>query len=92
MRFYAESSSPSHVTGNRAVTNNLGVPSVSGPSSKVTQVQDQVDELKGIMVENIDQITARGERLELLINRTDNLQVSRMPLTRLVDLLLQIVC
>jgi len=82
MRFYSESSSPSHATGNRSVANNLGVPSVSGPSSKVTQVQDQVDELKGIMVENIDQITARGERLELLINRTDNLQANAVTFKR----------
>lgn len=33
----------------------------------------QVDEVKGIMTENIDKMLARGEKLELLSERTDNL-------------------
>lgn len=80
MRFFSELPSPSRAAANRsAANNNLGVPA---PSSKVTQVQDQVDELKGIMVENIDQITARGERLELLINRTNDLQANAVTFKR----------
>lgn len=45
----------------------------SGDIDKVTQVQGQVDELKGIMVRNIDNIAARGERLELLVDKTEDL-------------------
>jgi hypothetical protein len=33
----------------------------------------QVDEVKGIMTDNIDKMLARGEKLELLSERTDNL-------------------
>lgn len=33
----------------------------------------QVDEVKGIMTENIDKMLQRGEKLELLEERTDNL-------------------
>ena len=33
----------------------------------------QVDEVKGIMTENIDKMLARGERLELLTDKTENL-------------------
>ncbi|OWF54864.1 vesicle-associated membrane protein 7-like [Mizuhopecten yessoensis] len=39
----------------------------------VEKVQGQVDELKGIMVRNIDQIADREERLELLVDKTDEL-------------------
>lgn len=41
--------------------------------SKVANVQRKVDEVKGIMTENIDKMLARGEKLELLSERTDNL-------------------
>ncbi|XP_076467715.1 vesicle-associated membrane protein 7-like [Babylonia areolata] len=39
----------------------------------VVRVQEEVDELKGIMVRNIDQIADRGERLELLVDKTEDL-------------------
>ena len=65
MKFFSELPSPSHEIGAR------------GNQGKMTHVQGQVDELRGIMVKNIDQIAARGERLELLVNRTEDLQVCR---------------
>uniref|UniRef100_A0A8C5WFD2 Vesicle-associated membrane protein 7 n=1 Tax=Leptobrachium leishanense TaxID=445787 RepID=A0A8C5WFD2_9ANUR len=40
---------------------------------RVAETQAQVDELKGIMVRNIDLVAQRGERLELLIDKTENL-------------------
>ncbi|KAM4696874.1 vesicle-associated membrane protein 7 [Rhinophrynus dorsalis] len=40
---------------------------------RVVETQAQVDELKGIMVRNIDLVAQRGERLELLIDKTENL-------------------
>lgn len=70
MRYFSELPSPSHAVG------------TSGNVNKVTEVQGQVDELKGIMVKNIDQITARGERLELLINRTEDLQANAITFKR----------
>ncbi|PNW84222.1 hypothetical protein CHLRE_04g225850v5 [Chlamydomonas reinhardtii] len=41
--------------------------------SKVASVQKKVDEVKGIMTENIDKVLARGEKLELLTDKTENL-------------------
>lgn len=38
------------------------------------RVHGQIDELKDIMVKNIESVTTRGERLELLVNKTENLQ------------------
>ncbi|XP_070553893.1 vesicle-associated membrane protein 7-like [Ptychodera flava] len=42
----------------------------------VSKVQGEIDELKGIMVKNIDTIAARGERLELLVNKTEDLEAN----------------
>ncbi|KAF2879642.1 hypothetical protein ILUMI_26532 [Ignelater luminosus] len=39
----------------------------------ISKVHGELDELKNIMVKNIDNIAMRGERLELLINKTENL-------------------
>lgn len=47
-----------------------------GNSSIMQQVQGQVGELRDIMVRNIDNATARGERIDLLINKTENLRNS----------------
>ncbi|KAG2425091.1 hypothetical protein HXX76_014000 [Chlamydomonas incerta] len=41
--------------------------------SKVASVQKKVDEVKGIMTENIEKVLARGEKLELLTDKTENL-------------------
>ena len=35
--------------------------------------RSQVDEVKGIMTENIEKVLARGEKLELLTDKTENL-------------------
>lgn len=42
----------------------------------IAKVHGQIDELKDIMVKNIENVTARGERLELLVNKTENLRNS----------------
>jgi vesicle-associated membrane protein 72 len=42
--------------------------------SKLARVQNQVDDIKGIMRENIDKVLNRGEQLEVLVDKTDNLR------------------
>lgn len=39
----------------------------------------QVDEVKNIMVENIEKVLERGEKIELLVDKTDNLRFQVMP-------------
>lgn len=34
----------------------------------------QVDEVKNIMVENIEKVLERGEKIELLVDKTDDLR------------------
>ena len=42
--------------------------------SKAAEVQKKVDEVKGIMDENIERVLERGEKIELLVDKTDNLR------------------
>lgn len=44
--------------------------------SKVAAVQKQVDEVRNIMVDNIDKVLQRGERLEVLVDRTEALSMN----------------
>lgn len=46
---------------------------ISKDGDNISKVQEEIDELKGIMVKNIDTVTSRGERLELLVNKTEAL-------------------
>ncbi|KAL5276604.1 VAMP7 family protein [Megaselia abdita] len=43
---------------------------------KIRRIAGQLDEVKDIMVKNIDSLKDRGERLELLVNKTENLSNS----------------
>ncbi|KAH1027092.1 hypothetical protein HUJ05_000660 [Dendroctonus ponderosae] len=40
----------------------------------ISKVHSELDELKNIMVKNIDNVAMRGERLELLVNKANDLQ------------------
>ena len=50
----------------------------SSPQSqdKITNIQDEVEHVKGIMTANIDVIMERGEKLDLLIDKTENLSAN----------------
>ncbi|XP_042562986.1 synaptobrevin homolog 1-like [Clupea harengus] len=45
-------------------------------SSKVNQMQDQVNDVKVILKDNINKVLERGERLDDLIDKTDDLQAT----------------
>ncbi|KAI9104763.1 synaptobrevin [Phlyctochytrium arcticum] len=49
---------------------------------KSAQVQNQVDEVIGIMHNNIEKVMQRGERLESLQNKTDDLQQGALQFKR----------
>jgi len=60
----------------RVLCNQMKYFSDSKDVDVVSRVEGEIDELKDIMVRNIDNIAARGERLELLIHKTENLNAS----------------
>ena len=44
------------------------------PQDKVQSLRDQVDGVKTIMTQNVDRILARGERLDDLMGKSEDLQ------------------
>lgn len=44
------------------------------PGSLLGPLLSQVDEVKNIMVDNIEKVLERGEKIELLVDKTDNLR------------------
>ncbi|XP_073685424.1 vesicle-associated membrane protein 8 [Garra rufa] len=44
--------------------------------TKLNQVQDQVNDVKVILKDNINKVLERGERLDDLIGKTDDLQAT----------------
>eukprot|EP00262_Sarcandra_glabra_P018372 TRINITY_DN655_c0_g2_i1.p1 TRINITY_DN655_c0_g2~~TRINITY_DN655_c0_g2_i1.p1 ORF type:complete len:238 (-),score=49.81 TRINITY_DN655_c0_g2_i1:283-996(-) len=41
---------------------------------KLSKLKAQITEVKGIMMDNIEKVLDRGERIELLVDKTENLQ------------------
>ncbi|XP_066589200.1 vesicle-associated membrane protein 7 [Prorops nasuta] len=60
----------------RVLANEMKHYSESTDIDRLSKVHGELDELKDIMVRNIDNIAMRGERLELLVHKTDNLSVN----------------
>lgn len=58
----------------KAISSEMRKCNDSKEYDSISRVHGQIDELKDIMVKNIENITARGERLELLVNKTENLR------------------
>lgn len=47
----------------------------AGQQDAITNVQRDIDNVKGIMTENIERVLERGERIDLLVDKTDRLGV-----------------
>lgn len=45
----------------------------SGKQDAITNVQNEIDNVKGIMSQNIESLLERGERIDLLVDKTDRL-------------------
>ncbi|BFZ60082.1 hypothetical protein YB2330_001104 [Saitoella coloradoensis] len=52
-----------------------GAGNVGGPgnSDRAKQVKAEIDQVKDVMVQNIERVLERGERIDLLVNKTDQL-------------------
>ncbi|KAL2727350.1 vesicle-associated membrane protein 7-like [Vespula squamosa] len=60
----------------RVLANEMKHYSESKDIDTISKVHGELGELKDIMVKNIDHLAMRGEKLELLINKTENLTAS----------------
>ncbi|KZF23108.1 synaptobrevin-domain-containing protein [Xylona heveae TC161] len=45
----------------------------AGQADAITNVQNEIENVKGIMTENIERVLERGERIDLLVDKTDRL-------------------
>ncbi|KAJ3414423.1 Vesicle-associated membrane protein [Chytridiales sp. JEL 0842] len=45
----------------------------SSDADKMRQVQGEIDQVKDVMVSNIEKVLERGERIDILVDKTDNL-------------------
>lgn len=41
------------------------------PSDQLARAQNELNQVKDIMVQNVEQILSRGERIDLLVDKTD---------------------
>ncbi|KAH8395386.1 hypothetical protein KR222_009226 [Zaprionus bogoriensis] len=57
----------------KVLSNRMVFFSQSPDVDAMSRVHGQIDELKDIMIKNIDSLRDRGEKLELLVNKTENL-------------------
>mmetsp|Transcript_8136 Transcript_8136/g.50369 ORF Transcript_8136/g.50369 Transcript_8136/m.50369 type:complete len:140 (-) Transcript_8136:3651-4070(-) len=48
--------------------------SASADPDKMRSVQNQVSAVKSVMIENIERVLDRGEKIELLVDKTENLR------------------
>ncbi|TEB21756.1 synaptobrevin, partial [Coprinellus micaceus] len=60
----------------RAGSSNGGTGQPGQGNAKTAAIQAQIDDTVGIMRENITKVAERGERLDSLQDKTDNLAVS----------------
>jgi hypothetical protein len=58
---------------NRQIEDLMSTFSKNPPADPIKQAQEEIGGVKQIMVQNIEQILARGERIELLVDKTDNM-------------------
>lgn len=42
-------------------------------SDRIRSVQGEIDQVKDVMVHNVERILNRGERIELLVDKTENM-------------------
>lgn len=48
-------------------------------SDKVSALETEIQAAKNVLVENIEKLIERGEKIDLLVEKTETLQVSLVP-------------
>lgn len=57
----------------RVLAKQMDFFSQNGGQDKVDKVRADMDDVKNVMVDNIEKVLKRGEKIELLVDKTDNL-------------------
>jgi len=56
-----------------AIAELMNVYNTAPPVDELERAKGELEQVKGIMVQNVEQILSRGERIELLVDKTDNM-------------------
>eukprot|EP01027_Heterolobosea_sp_BB2_P008447 GEZU01012535.1.p1 GENE.GEZU01012535.1~~GEZU01012535.1.p1 ORF type:complete len:208 (-),score=61.26 GEZU01012535.1:28-651(-) len=51
-------------------------------NDKITRIQDQIEDVKGVMMDNIDKVIARGEHLEMIQSKAQELEDTAIDFNR----------
>ncbi|KAG0367880.1 hypothetical protein BGZ54_003090 [Gamsiella multidivaricata] len=57
----------------RTIAKQMDYFSTNPEADRIKQVQGEIEQVKDVMVHNIERVLERGERIELLVDKTDNL-------------------
>jgi len=57
----------------RVLQNQMDYYSNNPGADRINRVKGEIDEVKSVMVHNIEKVLERGERIELLVDKTENL-------------------
>jgi len=57
----------------RVLQNQMDYYSNNPSADRINRVRGEIDEVKSVMVHNIEKVLERGERIELLVDKTENL-------------------
>jgi len=60
----------------RVLQNQMDYYSNNPGADRITRVRGEIDEVKSVMVHSIEKVLERGERIELLVDKTENLNQS----------------
>jgi len=58
----------------RVMKNLMDYYSLDPSADKISNVKEEIDEVKTVMQTNIERVLERGEKIELLVDKTENLQ------------------
>lgn len=56
-----------------AIAQLMNTYNTSPPTDELSRAHNELAQVKDIMVQNVEQILSRGERIELLVDKTDNM-------------------
>ena len=62
----------------KTLTDKMNFYNSNPQSDKIRFVQGEIDQVKDVMIENIEKVLERGERIDILVDKTDNLNVAAL--------------
>jgi len=62
------------------------------PTADISRVQNEIEEVRQVMVENIEQVLERGEKIELLVDKTEEMSTQALRFKKQTTALKRTMC